>query len=70
MHNSLSCSFLPRKGEFSRTMSQRVDKFVRSLQNISDDKKETLRHKENELRRYNQSYWKTKGKLKTNNSET
>jgi len=51
-------------------MSQRVDKFIRSLQNISDDKKETMRHKENELRRYNQNYWKTKGKLKTNNSET
>lgn len=32
--------------------------------NVSDDQKETLKHKEIELRRYNQNFWKTKKRLK------
>src|SRR6218665_94029 len=31
--------------------------------NVSDDQKETLKHKEIELRRYNQNFWKTKKRL-------
>lgn len=32
--------------------------------NVSDDQKETLKHKEIESRRYNQNFWKTKKRLK------